>query len=162
MKDDEDDNVWYVRNGGSLTFNIKVDEDFSFLQLDTNDTDYNFSLDIEYKIKVKSYSRYPFDTAEIHLNSVGGVEPSVWIANNSNKTIKYVDFYAYFYNAVGDMVSNDIGGRTYASLRITGPLKPWKRKMYSWDAVFYNYSVRKMLVKKVKITYMDGSVNMLM
>ena len=110
-----------------------------------------------YKIKVFKYKDDPFRAGYIDMDSVGGVEPVFFIVNNSNKTVKYINFNVTFYNAVGDKVFNEIGNYGNAKLRITGPLKPWHGEMYCWDPVFYNYSVEKIYVKQATITYMDGT-----
>lgn len=90
------------------------------------------------------------------MNSIGGLEPHILISNNSNKKIKYVYLTVSFYNAVGDKVTNDIGRSKSVQLKITGPIKPWKFKWYSWDPVFYNYSAYKMKIEKVRIDYFKG------
>lgn len=110
-----------------------------------------------YKIKTYAYEDDPFRCGYFYHNSVGGVEPAFFIVNNSNKTIKYVNFNITVYNAVGDKVYNDIGGYGNAKLQVTGPLKPWRAKMYHWDAVFYDNAAYSVYVKEATVTYTDGT-----
>ena len=112
---------------------------------------------IKYKINVIMKKYYPFDRAWFEMDSVGGLKPHILISNNSNKKIKYVYLTVSFYNAVGDKVSNDIGGYKSANLQITGPIKPWNFSWYEWGPVFYNYTATKMKVEKVTIKYFGGS-----
>ena len=91
------------------------------------------------------------------MDSVGGLKPTIFIANNSDKKIKYIDLKVSFYNSVGDKVRNEIGGYTYSNLQITGYIKPWSSDWYEWNPVFYNSSASKMKIETMKITYADGS-----
>ena len=58
----------------------------------------------------------------VKTDSVGGVSPSIGYRNNSDKTIKYIDFTMVPYNAVGDTVSCEIRGNSAATGRVTGPI----------------------------------------
>ena len=108
---------------------------------------------IRYVFSVKASRTYPVDRGNFEMNSVGGLEPSILISNNSDMKIKYVELKISFYNAVGDKVVNDINGKNYTNLKITGPIKPWRFKWYYWDPVFYNTSARKMKIESATITY---------
>jgi len=108
-----------------------------------------------YKITVTGGGSYPIERGYFNVNSADGISPSMLISNNSDKTIKYVEFKAYFYNAVNDPVY--WFGKSYKELRVIGPLKPWKSSWYNWDPVFYSNAVSKMRVKTATITYMDGT-----
>ena len=110
-----------------------------------------------YTIKVYKKKSDPLRAGYIEMNSVHGIEPHICIVNNSNKKIKYVDFNACFYNAVGDKVRNEIGNGLQAKLQITGPIKAWGTETYDWEPVFYNNTVQRMYVKSATVTYMDGS-----
>lgn len=112
---------------------------------------------IEYKFTVSSKSSNVLEDAYFCMNSVGGLEPTIFIANNSGKKIKYIYVNVSFYNAVGDKLRNDIGGYTTSKLKITGYINIWENKQYDWDPVFYEYSARKMKVETMTIEYSDGS-----
>lgn len=99
----------------------------------------------------------PFELGQFYVDSAGGVEPEFLILNKWSKTIKYIDFDLYFYNRVGDLEYNQITGYPYAKMRIIGPIKKWGCDWYSWNPVFYNYSVYSIRISKATITFMDGS-----
>ena len=110
-----------------------------------------------YNITVYNKKSDPIRAGFIEMNSADGIEPTLFIANNSGKSIKYVDFNATFYNAVGDKVRNDIGNSYSKALQIIGLIKPWTMDYFKWDPVFYSPVVKRMYVKSATITYMDGS-----
>ena len=110
-----------------------------------------------YNITVYNKKSDPIRAGFIEMNSANGIEPTIFIANNSGKAIKYVDFNVTFYNAVGDKVRNEIGNKYAQSLQIIGPIKPWTMDYFQWDSVFYSPVVKRMYVKSATITYMDGS-----
>lgn len=110
-----------------------------------------------YTIKVYRKKSDPLRVGYIEMNSADGIEAGICIVNNSSKRIKYVNFKATFYNAVGDKVYNEIGGYSAANLQVVGPIKAWGRKTCFWDPVFYNSTVSRMYVKSATVTYMDGS-----
>ena len=56
------------------------------------------------------------------MNSVGGVEPTIYYRNNSGKTIKYIDWYLTAYNAVGDPVRCDVGRKSTIIAETVGPI----------------------------------------
>lgn len=110
-----------------------------------------------YNITVYNKKSDPLRAGFIEMDSVGGIEPTIFIANNSSKTIKYVNFKVTFYNAVGDKVQNEIGYGYTQNLRIIGPIKPWTMDYFKWDPVFYNGVAKRMYVKSATVTYMNGS-----
>lgn len=89
-------------------------------------------------------------------DSAGGVDINIGFQNLSKKTVKYVEFGVLPYNAVGDVVASEIGGKTLASLNFTGPM-PYDEYEYSgWENVWYNNSIECIEIVMVSITYMDG------
>lgn len=60
-----------------------------------------------------------------HMNSVGGVEPTIGWRNTSGKTIKYVDWYLTAYNRVGDPVQCDISGKSTIIAESIGPIESY-------------------------------------
>lgn len=108
------------------------------------------------KITVKSKAGITIKYVDWSINSADGVEPKITIVNNSKEDIKYITFRAKFYNAVGDLVYDDIGYESYTNLRITGPFKAGQKKTFYWDAVFYNSSVHAINIDNVQIIYMSG------
>lgn len=49
--------------------------------------------------------------------------PTLWFRNNSNKTVKYLDWYVTAYNAVDDKVTDNVLGATQ-KLTVVGPMEP--------------------------------------
>ena len=91
-------------------------------------------------------------------DSAGGVSVRLWFTNNTEKTIKYATFMVTPLNAVDDVVSCDVSGKTEVSLKFTGPLKP--KLMYrnaSWGQVWYNHSITAAFMSSVYLEYMDGT-----
>jgi hypothetical protein len=96
-------------------------------------------------------------------NSAGGVDVRVNYANTSGKRFKYVVFTVKPFNAVGDLVSSDIGSKVFARLNDTGPIKTRENWDYHggqdgglWANVWYNNSISCIELVGVEITYMDG------
>lgn len=94
------------------------------------------------------------------MNSVGGCDIYIYGVNKSNKVIKYIDYELVAFNAVNDILENEIGYHDYTTdLRETGPINPgssYGRGKY-WDAAFYNTTTKYFKIKSVLITYKDGT-----
>ncbi|MCQ2278591.1 MAG: hypothetical protein MJZ62_04745 [Bacteroidales bacterium] len=91
-------------------------------------------------------------------NSAGGRDVHFNFKNKSDKTIKYLTFEVYFYNAVDDLVYCEI--RNYCSFRgkYTGPVKPQGHSDGGyWDCVIYNYQAKRIVLTSIDIEYTDGS-----
>lgn len=95
-----------------------------------------------------------------HMNSVGGINQYMTFKNRSlTKTINYIYIDLQFYNAVGDLLKSDIAGKTTASLKYTGPLKPGKSSgEVQCNTIFYNTAFSGTIrIKKITIEYSDGT-----
>lgn len=91
------------------------------------------------------------------LNSAGGIKFSFSATNNSNKTIKYVRFKAYLSNAVGDLITDDINGRSYVNVELTGPTSKGKKiSMYS-EIIGYCDRLDRIDITDITIVYTDGT-----
>jgi len=92
-------------------------------------------------------------------NSADGVDLYVHWTNMSDNTIKYIYFSAVPINAVGDVVSSDIGGATTYTGQHTGPVTARESfgSEYVWENAWYNNTIRTVKLQKVEIIYMDGS-----
>ena len=90
-------------------------------------------------------------------NTAGGVNIDIEYSNDSEKTIKYIDFYAIPYNAVDDAVKSEIGDISIIKLQITGPIEPSKYpQTATWETVWYNNTIKYAKLEYVKIIYMDN------
>jgi hypothetical protein len=111
------------------------------------------------KVTVKNKPIIIITAVDWEINCVGGVEPMIEFKNNSNKTIKYVEFQTSYYNSVGDPAYCDISDSNKRTLQVTGPINPGKVYTGYWDAVIYNDQMSRMDIDKIKVTFMDGSVS---
>ena len=94
------------------------------------------------------------------VNSAGGVEPYfVFVNPNINAPIKYINIRALLYNAVGDVISSDIGRQTTAGLSFTGPLSNSDgEKRSHWGPVWYNTTGKCIKLTSIVITFTNGKV----
>lgn len=105
-------------------------------------------------IKINSF-RYTKD-------SVCGVEWNFSITNNSGKTINYITLKWYNFNAVGDFVYDQIGGKNYIQLRYTGPLRAGANSGSKRNTTkFYNCNYNSSSISDVKIEYEDGTTEII-
>lgn len=93
-------------------------------------------------------------------NSVGGVTVRgfYYVLASSENPIKYIDLEVVPYNAVDDVVSSSIDGKTIAKLRITGPLVEIKGEQIPaiWDNVWYNNSISCVQLNSITFEFMNG------
>ena len=109
------------------------------------------------KVTVKKKAGITVKYVDWTVNSADGVEPCVTFINNTTEVIKYINFTTQYYNAVGDVLYNDIDGERFINLKVTGPFKPGKKRTFYWDTVFYSgEGVHAIQLNSIKITYMDG------
>ena len=123
-------------------------------------------------------------SAPIHIqilgfrpDHAGGVEIPAWIANCTQRTIKYITLTGFFLNAVGDKCRDEIHGSTVWQRKGVGPIKPIPESVdyiplsaiflpnvgqYNFDNPrFYSHEVHSLKLTKVVIEYMDGHVTTL-
>lgn len=94
------------------------------------------------------------------IDSVGGIEIYLTFLNKSStKTINYITIEMEFYNAVGDVIEDDISGRKAATLKFTGPLEPGKKSDNTgWGPAFYNATFSGTVhLNEIIIDYSDDS-----
>ena len=99
------------------------------------------------------------DDLRCPLNSVGGVKQQFNFTNKSKtKTIKYLYISISYYNAVGDIIANKIGGEKFAVYKLTGPIKP-NEKTPTYQAVtFYSgATINTIKINYITIEYTDGT-----
>lgn len=113
---------------------------------------------VKCKVTVKKRPDIVIKDVDLYINSVGGIEVSIKVENNTKKTIKYVYATVKFYNAVGDAAYCEITGRNYRNLQMIGPIKSGKTGTYDFGPIGYNEIVNKIGFKTVKVQFMDGSV----
>lgn len=90
-------------------------------------------------------------------NSVGKIDLN-WTADNlSGKTIKYYTVKCYYYNSVDDPTPNDITGKTYYSVKYTGPVAPGD--MLLVGDIGYASGCKSVVVGEITLEYMDGTTD---
>ncbi len=107
----------------------------------TNETRYtgtNWSKPLDSKKSINIYS------VDFDINTADGVSPFIYWRNDSGKTIKYINFTAIPYNAVGDIVYSEIGGKSTAILSVTGPIDSFNNEIDIRGSYFkyLHYSMR--------------------
>ena len=92
------------------------------------------------------------------VNSAGGVEPYfVFFNPNAITPIKYINVRALLFNAVGDVVSSEIGGQTSAGMNFTGPLSNSDgERRADWGPVWYNTTGKCIKLTSVVVTFVNG------
>lgn len=96
------------------------------------------------------------------MDYLGGVQWNFKIRNNTDKQIKYVTIQWSCYNAVGDLVYDDINGRSYVRLRYTGPLDAYSTSVLICNSTkFYDNNYYSQKITEVIVEYMDGTTEKL-
>ena len=89
-------------------------------------------------------------------DSAGGVDVHVELRNMNSQEIKYVYFSIDPYNAVNDVVESEIGGRTTARLRVTGPVGYHEFTRKIADVVWYNPTIVHLRLTLIEVEYANG------
>jgi hypothetical protein len=93
-----------------------------------------------------------------NIDSAGGVEWNLNIKNNTDKQIKYVTLQWDCYNAVGDLIRDDIGWKTNFRMKFTGPLDAHTTSTRIRNTTkFYNYTLKSYKLTEAIVEYMDGT-----
>lgn len=93
-------------------------------------------------------------------NSAGGVNLYVIWTNMSEKTVKYAYFTVKPYNAVDDVVTCEIRDYSNYTARDDGPKAKGEGNpstYWRWENAWYNNSIKRVELTKVRIEYMDGT-----
>lgn len=95
------------------------------------------------------------------MDTVGGVQWSFDLKNNSDKVIKYVTISWECYNRVMDVVEDTITKDKIFSLKITGPIQPGQTEYSIKNAIkFYNTTYANYIrLNKINVEYTDGTVD---
>lgn len=88
----------------------------------------------------------------------GGIDLTLNLINQSEKSIKYVNLYFIFYNAVGDVIYNEIGWCQPSYMwKYTGPLEVGEFDTF-YTRGFYNTNFKGHLaLDKVHVIFMDDT-----
>ena len=90
---------------------------------------------------------------------VGGVEWNFRFTNNTDKVVKYISMKWNCYNAVGDLVYDEISGEYSHGVKYTGPLNPKETTDYLCNSTrFYSYSYNSAKLSFLQVEFMDGTI----
>jgi hypothetical protein len=95
-------------------------------------------------------------------SSAGGVGVrSTYRHLKAGSVIKYLTFVVEAYNAVGDRVTDQVTGESTKSFQITGPIRTADEaeadRESVWEPAWYNRTVTCLMLKTVRVQYMDGT-----
>lgn len=92
-------------------------------------------------------------------DSVGGVEWNFKFTNNTEKIVKYINMEWNCYNAVGDLVYDEITNKCSHSVKYTGPLQAGETSILLCNTqLFYNYSYHSSKLTKFSVEFTDGTI----
>lgn len=114
-------------------------------------------LDLQRKIE-NIQSVIQITSVDVSQTGHGSFKLYMNFVNKSEKTIKYLEFYVSFYNAVGDIVE-PIGQGKQTGCQATGPFEQGEGisgNAHYWGP-FYESTAVRAEIKNAKIIYMDGS-----
>ena len=77
--------------------------------------------------------------------------------NASQKEIKYITFSYVPYNSVNDMVACTASGKTEVSGKLTGPIPPKHKSYVEWENMWFNPTVKMVVLTKIHVQYMDNT-----
>ena len=97
--------------------------------------------------------RIRLETAEI----TKAVDVSHDYYNAGEKEIKYITFSYVPYNAVNDIVACTASGNIEVSIKVTGPVSPKHCRSVKGKHVWFNPTVKTVVLTKIHIQYMDNS-----
>ena len=93
-----------------------------------------------------------------YRNSVNGICVTFIASNQSGKTINYFTCYFTMYNAVGDIVYDEISWKsTVSSARTVGPIINGDSLVLSDSLIGYSGSCSKIVLDKIYLEYADGT-----
>ncbi len=91
------------------------------------------------------------------IDFLGGVELIREIRNNTKKTIKYITLEWKCYNAVNDVIYDEITGKSTQRKYWTGPFEPGTTTRLKATG-FYNHTFSNAKLTEIQIEFMDGEV----
>lgn len=90
---------------------------------------------------------------------VGGIEWNFRLTNNTDKTVKYFTMVWNCYNAVGDLVYDEITGKSTHGVKYTGPLNPNETTGYLCNSTrFYSHSFNSSKFTLLQVEFTDGTI----
>lgn len=111
----------------------------------------------------KSFRQIPpitiTDIYTVGPNTAAGVDVRIRFTPIAQETIKYIRFWTFPYNRVGDTVRSTIDGESEKVLTTTGPYTIDDGSITgNWKNVWYNPSLSCVEITKVEVESMGGSI----
>lgn len=91
------------------------------------------------------------------LNSADGIKTKVWVTNTSSQRIKYLRFYVYMSNAVGDSLRDDIKNKSTIYVECIGYFEIGVETKAYDGIIGYCENCASLTIKEITIVYEDGS-----
>ena len=91
-------------------------------------------------------------------NSAGGVTVVLMFETYLDEEIKYLTLDVAPYNAVDDKVASDIGNKSDVKLQLTGPIEKGSNHCFECENVWYNSTIKYVVVSSITIEYMNGDI----
>lgn len=94
-----------------------------------------------------------------YINDVdccGGVTISIELLNLSKNRLKYALYKVKYYNAVNDLIYDEIGDYSYLNCKATGFIEPGTWDSGNWTG-FYNTTADHIRISSLTITYTDNT-----
>ncbi|WP_305910492.1 hypothetical protein Q9L42_020265 (plasmid) [Methylomarinum sp. Ch1-1] len=156
----------YVAPDGSVTYSMEKKN--SNYETIIKKTDYKTLIKENRKKNINKYSKQIEKADKLKLpliitkiktsqpNIVNGVDVDIDFLSTSDLPLKYVLFEVIPYNAVQDIVSSEINGKTTAYLKGTGPYYRGDTNRYNhWANTWYNPTIVCAALVSVVVIFLD-------
>ncbi len=119
----------------------------------------NISDEMRRELQEKNYPIAILYLKTLPPNSAGGVDLVIVSQNMSLKDIKYVVYTVTPYNRVNDPVESEIGRKSAAMVKTTGPFVPGEKigRYSSWKNVWYNPTIVHVTIDKIVVIFIDNT-----
>ena len=107
---------------------------------------------------IKQLSPISITSHTYTIDSVGGVEWKTEIRNNTTSTIKYITLKWTCYNAVNDVIYDQIDGKNHVKIQCTGPFEGETTKVYRNATKFYNGTYDHSVFNEITVEFMNGKI----
>lgn len=144
-----------------IKFKLKVDSIIktvkdSTLKKESNDyVKWYKSLTLKQRL---AYSIIEINYCYLTVNSIGGVSLNISYTNLNKKTIRYLKWYGYVRNNVGDKVYCQVRNISDTYGTNTGPIKEGQYESCTWDCCWYNNDANVFILEKIEIIYMNRTI----
>jgi len=118
---------------------------------------YEENTSAEYLQEIKDRGNIAIYSFFPSINSADGVSVYFYLANSSQKTIKYFYIDVAPADAFNEVLSCNISGKSLVTLKLTGPIKSGETNFYQSDIAWYNRDIEGVYILKIRVVYTDNS-----